>query len=138
MPLVTICQRKVKAYNIGMAASNWTERLILATSGVAGIVAGSFLLIEPWELTSTQYVFAAALFIIFSAVLIQGPGTPWSIVSSVFLFGIYMLARGLGLLSYQYLRYIIGVLFFGFGFYVLMRLFTPAAKSDTAEPGTRH
>lgn len=119
-----------------MIVSAWTDRIIIATSGTAAITAGLYLLLQPWDLTSTHYVLAAAVSIIVSALLIQGPGTPWPIVTSFFLFGLYMLARGLGLLSHQYLRYSAGVLFFAFGFYLLMRLLTPP-PSDVTKPDSR-
>lgn len=120
-----------------MIVSAWTDRIIITTSGTAAVTAGLYLLLQPWDLTSTHYVLAAAVSIIVSALLIQGPGTSWPIVTSFFLFGLYMLARGLGLLSYQYLRYSAGVLFFAFGFYLLMRLLTPP-PSDFTKPDSRN
>lgn len=89
--------------------TDWVTRLVPAISGVVSLIAGLFILSQPWDFNDTQFLVIGMVSLITGILFIRGRGTAWAGVVGLMLFGSYMIARGMGWLNHQYLRYGLGL-----------------------------
>lgn len=93
-----------------------------AISGTVSLLAGIYIVVQPWDLSDSQFLIIGFVSLVAGILLIRGPGTAWIGVVGLLLFGCYMMARGMGWLNHQYLRYGLGLGLIIFGALLLAQV----------------
>lgn len=115
--------------------SGYSATNILLRGLAAGLTfgVGVYLVIHQWDF-STPVTFAIGLFAVFMGLMLAGsPTKSWLATFGLIIFGAYQMAKALGVLENDYLRYIVGIPLVLIGVFGFIKMLNPPRKSPDSE-----
>lgn len=110
---------------------NIANTVLRALAITVSIAAGLFILLNKWNISSTEaYAYGMLSFII--GVVIAGlEQRSWPAIGSFMLLGLYAMARATGRIQIQFLRYALGIPLVAIGIWGIYSIYMESSSNST-------